>query len=87
MTGVDGKLTAVLTEIWQEALGVDDIEVDENFADLGGDSMTATVITALIRRRLGVDAPLRLLFDHPTIAELAEALDADSTVPSSGGVA
>ncbi|MBQ1075636.1 acyl carrier protein [Micromonospora sp. C31] len=74
MTTQSGELAAVLTDIWQEALGVNGIEPDENFADLGGDSMTATVVTALIRERLGVEAPLRLVFDHPTVAELTEAL-------------
>jgi len=72
----DGTLTARLTRIWESALGLDDIEPAENFLDLGGDSMTATTVIAGIRGEFGVALPLRALFDHPTVAELAEVVAA-----------
>ncbi|MEX5636132.1 acyl carrier protein [Parafrankia sp. FMc2] len=75
MTG-DDALTARLTRIWESALGLDDIKPPENFLDLGGDSATATRVIAGIRGEFGVALPLRALFDHPTVAELAEVVSA-----------
>jgi amino acid adenylation domain-containing protein len=69
-----GGLVDLLSRIWERELGVVDIDPGENFLDLGGDSMTATAVVAQIRARLGVDPPLRLVFDHPTVRELADAL-------------
>jgi acyl carrier protein len=74
MTRSTGDVTRVVTEIWESVLGVDDIAGEENFLDLGGDSMTATEIAARVRERLGVDVALRTIFDHPTVDELAAAL-------------
>lgn len=74
MTQSVDDVAIVVTQIWESALGVDDIGKDENFLDLGGDSMTATEIAARIREYLGVNATLRMIFDHPTVDELAAAL-------------
>ena len=47
---------------------------DDFFAELGGDSLLATKVVARIRDYLAVDLPLRLIFEHPTAADLADAL-------------
>jgi acyl carrier protein len=84
----DDTLLARLTRIWESALGLDDIEPSENFLDLGGDSMTATIVIARVRGEFGVELPLRALFDHPTVAELAEVVAAGRpSAPVTGGVA
>ncbi|MFT7836864.1 AMP-binding protein [Saccharothrix sp. BKS2] len=70
-------IAAELTALWEQALGVDGIAEDENFVDLGGDSITATRIAAGIRDRLGLTVGLRVIFDHPTVGELAEELAAE----------
>lgn len=67
---------AALAGIWAEALEVERVGVHDNFFDLGGHSLTAMQILARVRDRLDVDVPVRALFDQPTIAELAEYLDA-----------
>ncbi|MEV0456688.1 amino acid adenylation domain-containing protein [Catellatospora methionotrophica] len=65
------QLTAALRQIWQEVLSIDDIGLHEDLFDLGGHSLTITRITARIMQRLGVDVPLDVFFDTPTIAEIA----------------
>lgn len=51
------------------------IPFDENFFDLGGHSILATRLIFEIRKTFVVNAPLGLIFDEPTIAELSRAID------------
>ncbi|MFF4945551.1 non-ribosomal peptide synthetase [Streptomyces rubiginosohelvolus] len=75
--GADGPTAApegdaaVVREIWQEVLRLDDIGPDEDLFDLGGHSLTITAIAARIRKRLGVEVPLDAFFDTPTLAEIS----------------
>ncbi|MEU9707712.1 amino acid adenylation domain-containing protein [Streptomyces sp. NPDC047967] len=62
---------AVVREIWQEVLRLDDIGPDEDLFDLGGHSLTITAIAARIRKRLGVEVPLDAFFDTPTLGEIS----------------
>ncbi|MFD7660245.1 AMP-binding protein [Actinosynnema sp. NPDC059797] len=77
-------IAAEVTALWEQALGVDGIAEDENFVDLGGDSITATRIAAGIRDRLDLTVGLRVIFDHPTVGELAEEL-ASRLAPAAPG--
>ncbi|MEW6462663.1 MAG: amino acid adenylation domain-containing protein [Pseudomonadota bacterium] len=67
-----------LAELWQELLGLTSLSVDDDFFALGGHSLLATQVVARIRRRLAVDLPLRALFEHRTLAELASVVDAQA---------
>ncbi|MFI6977693.1 amino acid adenylation domain-containing protein [Embleya sp. NPDC050154] len=73
---VDPGPTAEITAIWREVLGLDDIRPDEDLFDLGGHSLTVTRIGARIRKRLGVDVPLHVFFESPTITGLTSAVSA-----------
>ncbi|GAA1954513.1 amino acid adenylation domain-containing protein [Amycolatopsis minnesotensis] len=61
----------VLADIWREVLEVDRVGIDDNFFDLGGDSILGIQVAALAKARLGLGWPYRALFDRPTVAELA----------------
>ncbi|HYH81285.1 MAG TPA: amino acid adenylation domain-containing protein, partial [Longimicrobium sp.] len=66
----------VLAGIWAEVLGGRRIGATDNFFELGGHSLLATLVMARVREVLGVRAPLRTLFERPTVAELAEQVEA-----------
>ena len=63
-----------LSNIWAEVLDLDEIGVDDNFLDLGGNSLLASQVIARVIQTFRVDLPLRLLFEAPTVAEMAVAI-------------
>ncbi|WP_459650943.1 amino acid adenylation domain-containing protein [Kitasatospora sp. Ki12] len=68
-----------IAAIWREALGVEEVGTGEDFFELGGHSLLAARMVAGIRDELNVRLPLRTLFDSPTVAALARAVDALGT--------
>ena len=60
-----------LVEIWGQLLGVDGVGVHDNFFDLGGDSLLATRLFSILGRELGTELSLRVLFEAPTVTDLA----------------
>jgi L-2-aminoadipate reductase len=52
-----------------------DLEVTDNFFDVGGHSILATRVVFEIRKRFAIDLPLGMLFKHPTIAGLSQEID------------
>jgi amino acid adenylation domain-containing protein len=60
-----------LAAVWADVLKVERVGIHDNFFDLGGHSLLATQVIARLRDHFQRDLPLRSLFQHPSIAELA----------------
>ncbi|MEO6196448.1 MAG: amino acid adenylation domain-containing protein [Thermoanaerobaculia bacterium] len=65
----------VLAGIWMEVLGIAAVGRTDSFFHLGGHSLVATRVTSRVRRALGVELPLRALFETPTLAALGERVE------------
>jgi acyl transferase domain-containing protein/thioesterase domain-containing protein/acyl carrier protein len=85
---IDSDFVAPETEVerrlagfWQELLGLDRVGVEDSFFDLGGHSLIAVRLFAMIRKAFQVDLPISVLFEAPTIRKCA------GLIAAQGGVA
>ena len=67
-----------LLAIWREVLGIERLGIHDSFFDLGGHSLLATRLMARLRESFGIEVHLRTLFQTPTVAGLAAALDVEA---------
>ncbi|MCA1568067.1 MAG: amino acid adenylation domain-containing protein [Acidobacteria bacterium] len=65
-----------MAAIWREVLGVQRVGVYDDFFDLGGHSLLATRVISIVRERRGVEVPLRLMFESPTVEGIAAHVEA-----------
>ena len=66
-----------LAGIWRDVLGLENVSRDDDFFELGGHSLDATRVMARLQKNLGVDIPLRTLFDTPILSALAHRIDTE----------
>lgn len=66
--------------VWSEALQLSDFGVHDNFFDLGGHSILAVRVVSRMEAVLQQNCPLGLLFEHPSVAGLAQAMAARGTL-------
>jgi amino acid adenylation domain-containing protein len=72
--GPRNPIEEILAVIWTRVLGTEHIGIHDNFFDLGGHSLLATQVISRMRQAFGVEIGLQLLFETPTIADLASAI-------------
>jgi amino acid adenylation domain-containing protein len=71
-----GPVEEALAQVWTEVLGISGIGARQDFFELGGHSLLATRVHSRIRQQLGVELPLRALFEARTITALAARIEA-----------
>ncbi|PAO70372.1 surfactin non-ribosomal peptide synthetase SrfAA, partial [Bacillus sp. X2(2017)] len=64
-----------IAAIWQDVLNVEKAGIFDNFFETGGHSLKAMTLLTKIHKETGVEIPLQYLFEHPTIAALAQEAD------------
>ena len=81
-----GAVEKALAATWQELLGVEPIGRDDSFFDLGGHSLMAAQLMARLAESFAAELPVAALFESPTIALLAVAVEAarEESVESAG---
>lgn len=67
-----------LCEVWRSTLELEQISIDANFFDLGGHSLLAMKLINQIREEMGAELDLQDVFEHPSVASMAEILRTDS---------
>ncbi len=68
------ELERRLARIWEQTLAVERVGIEDDFFQMGGHSLLATQALAQINDALGLELPIRQLFDAPTVAKLAEVI-------------
>ncbi len=66
----------LLARIWGEVLKIENVGINDDFFALGGHSLLATQLASRVRESFAVDLPLRALFERPTVAGLAQRVEA-----------
>jgi amino acid adenylation domain-containing protein len=68
---------AILTTIWQEVLGLEKVGIEDNFFDLGGNSIRIIKMVSLVNTAFQIKLPVVTAFKYPNISALAEHLQTD----------
>jgi acyl transferase domain-containing protein/thioesterase domain-containing protein len=70
-----------LLALWRETIGTSAIGLDDNFFDIGGHSLLAAQLFSRIKEEFGINAPLSILFDFPTVRQLMLHLSKSKELP------
>jgi len=66
---------AKLAAIWVQVLGLEKVSINDNFFELGGHSLQAVSLVSKLSVEMNLKVSVKLLFEHPTIAKLAKAVE------------
>ena len=70
------ELERVIAEVMERALGVPRLSADQSFFTAGGHSLLAAQVAAQIGRQLEIQVPIRLVFEAPSVTQLASRIEA-----------
>jgi acyl carrier protein len=65
------EMEETIAEIWQRVLGIENFGINDDFLELGGDSLAALQLMSRLRETFDVEPPLARFFESPTIASVA----------------
>jgi amino acid adenylation domain-containing protein len=71
---VVNEIESILVQLWQRVLNLSTIGLDDNFFDLGGDSLLLLAVHSHLQKALQTEIPVTDLFEFPTIRKLATSL-------------
>lgn len=71
------QLQRVLVELWEQALGIAPLGLQDNFYELGGDSLMSLGLLHRMEQKLSLSIPMTLLLDHPILGDLSQYLEAE----------
>jgi acyl-coenzyme A synthetase/AMP-(fatty) acid ligase/acyl carrier protein len=71
------EIERIIEQVWKEALGVENVSLNENFFDLGAHSLLVAEVQVQLQQRLGREIPLVDLFHYPCVAALASYLSGE----------
>jgi acyl-coenzyme A synthetase/AMP-(fatty) acid ligase/acyl carrier protein len=77
-----GSVEEVVSAVWRKLLGLECISVDDNFFDLGGDSILLVEAHGELQQLLGRTFPVTDLFQFPTVRSLGRALEEKAQKPA-----
>ncbi|WP_258191652.1 non-ribosomal peptide synthase/polyketide synthase, partial [Pseudomonas fluorescens] len=60
--------------IWAEVLGLAQVGLEDHFFEVGGHSLLATRVVSRVRQALGIEVPLKALFEQPVLGRFVQAL-------------
>jgi len=66
-----GEIEEAIALVWRDVFGIEQIGRDDDFFNIGGNSLVAIQVVSRLRKELDVDLPMSGLFEHPTISSLA----------------
>lgn len=69
---VDGDLTVTIRRTWMDVLRVPEVTDDDDFFAAGGHSMLASRLMSRLRKALGQQLPVAVIFDHPVFADFVD---------------
>ena len=70
----ENEIEALVIDVWQQLLGIDQLGIHDNFFDLGGNSLIALKVISRLKQVLQMDIPVVSLFEGPTAYALAKML-------------
>jgi len=82
----ENETASRLASIWEKLLGIESVGLDQNYFDLGGDSALTIQLFYQIEKIFKVKLPAAILFDAPTVRELARILHSESSALDSSPV-